>query len=461
MMKKSTCPILFVVALCYCFSIHGQSTFQSSIGEAGIEKGTAIISTPDNGFMLVGETCSNTQRIANAMLVKFDNNGQMTWAKTYGTASDRENFNDIKSTADNGYISVGERYPANPLGRGEVGALLKTDALGNIQWWKEFDHKGNEAEGFSIQICKDQGFVIAGMMKDLVDVSDPFFTLKSERQHIYVMKTDKNGNSQWAGYISGKYSSKALFIQQTLDQGYIITGHVYQSSGDDNNAKICLLKLGKDGNMQWIKVYDNEGKMQETGMAVYQTSDAGFVICGSTLDAGQGESDIFLLKTNSMGDLIWAKTYGGKKMDYAKSMQRVDEGFIITGSTNSYGAGSEDVFLLRVDDKGNVQWFKTYGSAYFEMALCVSTAMDGFVITGFNIVPGTADALFIKTDTNGNAPCSGSSTIIQSSFPLWAIKNEGIKWELEKGVGSLKLANQNSLGAAPANIKQKQQNCSH
>ena len=439
---------LFFMA-CFChFSMQAQNNYQSTLGGSGIDRTNAIIPTADKGFILAGETCNDFGGKGNAFVVKLDQDAKIIWAKGYGSLLDKESLNDIKITPDSGLVSVGERYLSNPAGRGELGILLKSDASGNVQWWKEFDHMGNEAEGFSLQIASDKGFVVAGMMKDLDNLSDPFFTLKTELQHLYVLKTNKDGVSQWAGFISGDYSSKGQFIQQTKDGGYIITGSVYKAK-EGEDTKICLLKLDSKGAMQWVNVYDNEGKKEETGMSVIETADNGFMVCGTTADAGPGAEDIFLLRTNNIGDILWTKTYGGPKIELAKFMQKSPEGgFIITGTTNSFGEGSNDAFLMRADDNGKVLWFKTYGTQFYEMASCVAIAADGFAMTGFNINSGVVDGFCVKTDKNGSNTCANTFTVNTAAFPLKVVTHGIIKWEYSASNTMVKPANANSVGAA-------------
>jgi hypothetical protein len=446
--------LFFAAGFCY-LSVQAQTTFQATVGALGIDKTNAIIPTPDKGFILAGETCNDVGGKGNAFVVKLDQNGKIVWANAYGSLQDKESLNDIKITPDNGLVSVGERYLSNPVGRGELGVLLKTDASGNTIWWKEFDHQGNEAEGFSLQIANDNGFVIAGMMKDLDNLSDPFFTLKAELQHLYVLKTDKDGVSLWSGYISGDYSSKGQFIQQTKDGGYIITGSIYKAK-ESEDTKICLLKLDKTGSMEWFKVYDNNGKKEETGMSVLETADNGFMVCGTTVDAGQGADDIFLFKTNKSGDILWSKTFGGPKIDIAKFMQKLSGGgYVITGTTNSFGMGSNDAFLMKVDDNGQVVWFKTYGSNLFEMASCVAIADDGFAMAGFNINSGVVDGFCVKTDKNGSNICANNVPLKSAPFPLTVAKPVTIKWVYTLSTNMVKSADANAVGAAAPVVTQK------
>jgi hypothetical protein len=451
----TTTFLLVLVFFFYQTSI-GQATFQETLGAPGIDKFNTIISTANEELIIAGESSNHVQGKGNAVIAKLNKTGQLAWVKTFGSLSDKENINDIKATYDNCYVAVGERYLSKPQGKGEVGILVKIDTLGNLKWWKEFDHNRNEAEGFCLQETADKGLVTAGMMKELQDVSDPFFTLKTEVQHLYVLKTDGNGVSQWAGYISGNYSSKGLYIKQTKDKGYIITGHVYKAN-EGEHTQICLLKLDEKGNMQWLKVYDNDGKKEETGMSVMQADDNGYMICGTTFDAGAGEGDVFLLKTNSNGDLSWKKTYGGNKTELSKSFYKLtDGGYAVAGTTSSFGNGSSDAFLMKLKDDGQVDWFKTYGSNFYEMTLGFTTLKDGYALTGYNINSGVVDGVCIRTDKNGDNGCNGSYTIISGEFPLDAVKYTGIKWDMTRNSTMVSHEDSNAAGSEAPQFTLKQ-----
>src|SRR4051812_30986258 len=94
----------------------------------------------------------------------------------------------------------------------------------------------------------------------------------------------------------------------------------------------------------------------DIGLAVEQTFDKGFVVGGYTYSYGAGQQDYYLLKTDSTGDTLWTKTYGGAINDATRSFQQTDDGYIIAGATNSFGSGSYDVYLVKTDFNGNLMW---------------------------------------------------------------------------------------------------------
>jgi hypothetical protein len=154
---------------------------------------------------------------------------------------------------------------------------------------------------------------------------------------------------RFARTYGGTNADGALSVRQTSDGGYIVTGITYSfGAGGD----IFLIKTGANGNIQWAKTYGGGGS--EEASSVRQTSDGGYIVAGRTYYFGAG-GDIFLIKTDANGNVQWAKTYGGTGLDWAFSVQQTsDGGYIVTGITYSFGAGSSDIFLVKTDANGNI-----------------------------------------------------------------------------------------------------------
>jgi hypothetical protein len=152
---------------------------------------------------------------------------------------------------------------------------------------------------------------------------------------------------------------------------------------------------------------------------VQQTSDGGYIVAGYTYSFGAGGYDILLIKTDANGDVEWAKTYGGTSdNDYAYSVQQTsDGGYILAGYTASFGAGDLDIFLIKTDANGNIQWAKTYGGTNEDRAYSVQQTSDaGYIVAGYtsSFGAGGYDIFLIKTDANGNI---GSCSIVQDASP--------------------------------------------
>ena len=204
----------------------------------------------------------------------------------------------------------------------------------------------------------------------------------------------------WTKHYGGPLDDRGFSIQQTLDGGYIISGkyHVVVTNEDVN-----LLKLDSIGNFVWEQFFG--GVNSEGGFSVQQTSDSGYVIAGYTNSTGAGGYDFYLVKTDSLGNSLGARTYGGVGDEYCYSVQQTpDKGYILVGSTTSYGAGSSDVYLVKTSQTGNIQWDTTYGGTEADVGYCVDqTADGGYIVVGSAYSPSNYDDVYlIKTDASGN-----------------------------------------------------------
>ena len=190
--------------------------------------------------------------------------------------------------------------------------------------------------------------------------------------------------------------------KQTSDGGYIITGST--SSFGNGSNDVWLIKTDSQGDSIWTKTF---GGTHQKGKSVQQTTDGGYIICGTREDIPE-IGDVYLIKTDSQGDSIWTKTFGGVENDEGYSVQQTtDGGYIITGETNSFGNGESDVWLVKTDSQGDSLWTKTFGGNEQDGGSSVQQTIDGgYVIIGYTDDPfvngGVEDLFVIKTDGNGN-----------------------------------------------------------
>jgi len=190
-----------------------------------------------------------------------------------------------------------------------------------------------------------------------------------------LVKTDRLGNLLWNKTYGSTVSVQT--VQQTADDGYILIG-----SGT-RGAWLC--KTNGTGDMLWNKTYGREGHYYYA-LSGQQTDDDGFVLAGHMgIDGGAYGSNIFLMKTDVSGNVEWNKTYGGTAGDMAYSVQQTsDHGYILAGETGSFGAGLTDCWLVKTDANGKMEWNKTYGWGWYDTASCVRQTTDGgYVFAGF------------------------------------------------------------------------------
>jgi hypothetical protein len=193
-------------------------------------------------------------------------------------------------------------------------------------------------------------------------------------------------------------------IVQTSDGGYAIAGRSHPSGMGSDYGDAWLIKIDANGNHQWNKTYGGTG--DEIGYSLVQASDGGYAIAGGTDSYGAGSSDVYLVKTDAAGTMLWNKTYGGAKSDYGYSMvQTSDGGYAIAGCTGSYGATWYEFYLIKTNAAGSLQWYKTYGGTGYDFGFSlVQTSDGGYAITGSNSssIGGDSDLCLIKTLADGN-----------------------------------------------------------
>jgi len=204
----------------------------------------------------------------------------------------------------------------------------------------------------------------------------------------------------WTREYGGDSADYGYAVRQTTDGGFIVTG--WTTSFGMGSRDVYLIKSDSLGNNLWTKTYG--GTDWDEGWSVQQTLDGGYVVVGNTYSFGSGSGDIFLLKINANGDTLWSRTYGGVNNDYGHSvLETVDGAYIVAGTTLSFGAGLEDFYLMKVDTLGNPIWTKTYGGPGHDHGYCVQQTHDGgYVLVGMTTSFGDFDVFLVKTDSAGD-----------------------------------------------------------
>lgn len=207
----------------------------------------------------------------------------------------------------------------------------------------------------------------------------------------------------WSKNYGGQSSDPGGAVKATYDGGYVLTGTTY--SYGLGRGDLWLVKTDSNGTQQWDKTFG--GRNFDIGRSVQQARDGGYIIAGSTQSFGVRNSDAWLVKTDKNGTEQWNRTFGGRGTDEATSVQQTDDGgYIFTGFTSSYGIGG-DVWLVRTNSSGHELWNRTFGKDGSDHGWSVIQGADGgFVVAGDidNYVPNNDNAdLSSNTGSNTDA----------------------------------------------------------
>jgi hypothetical protein len=369
------------------FAFNPDSLWIKTYGGIDRDDAVDIRQTYDGGYILAGGTYSCGAGSQDFWIIKTNCIGDTLWAKTFGGSGDDRAYS-VHQTSDSSYIITG--FTTDTSNYRDIW-LIKTDGVGNLCWEKKYDRNFIDW-GLSVQQTYDKGYILAGFTQDQSDTD------------IWLIKTNAVGDTVWTKTYGKNYDDWAGCVQQTSDSGYIVTG--FTEPFADGNRDVWLIKTDSSGDTSWTRKFG--GMQEDWGRVVKQTQDGGYIIGAVTHSFGAGGSDIWLIKTNSSGDSVWSRLYGGIEDEwvYSSICQTLDGGFIVAGGTYSYGMGDADAWLIKTDSLANELWTKTYGGSGFDYASAVIQNVDGgYTLTGgtSSFGMGQSDAWIIKTDSLGNS----------------------------------------------------------
>jgi hypothetical protein len=370
-------------------TLSAQITFERACGGASDDGAYGATQTADRGYVITGWTCPPDTENVDVYLIKTDSLGDTLWTRTYGGPIDDWGYS-VQQTTDGGYVITGLADNVNGVYADVY--VIKTDSLGDTMWTRKYGGSDDD-RGYSVQQTADGGYVVAGAT----------YSFGQGYGNLYVLKLDVNGDTAWTRTYRGEDRAYGTSVQQTVDGGYIVAG----ATLDD----VYLVKTNAGGDTMWTRTYGDAGSCY--GKSVRQTADGGYIIAGSVRSSFQGY-DVYLVKTDSLGDALWTRTFGGDSQDMGRSVwQTTDGGYVITGWTCSYGAGAGDVYLIKTDPNGDTQWSRTYGGADGDFGNAVQQTPDGgYIIAGETDSYGTgrSDVYLVKTDSLGNVAVAEPKT---------------------------------------------------
>jgi hypothetical protein len=370
------------------------------------------------------------------------------WVRTYGgSEGDRAYY--VQQTTEGGYIVVGTTGLFQVSGLTSVW-ILKLDSGGYIEWEKTYSEI-YKSSPLLIQETTDSEYLVAGYIDlpnytylekeeawilklnssgDIIadesygirmNGSPSCFQVTSDGGYIiassgtngakakdfWIVKLSPAWGVEWKWAYGGNASDDVRSIQQTSEGGYILCGSTtsFGAGGHD----FWVLKLSSDGIIEWQRTFG--GSDNDTPCSIQQTGDGGYIVIGNTNSFGAGDTDIWVLKLTPFGDVEWQKTYGGVESDTACSVQQTgDGGYIIVCNTLSFGAGEQDFWIVRLTQTGDIEWQKTFGTSQEETASFIQQSIDGgYIIIGSlsSFGAGSSDFVLIKLRPDGeiDLPC--------------------------------------------------------
>lgn len=361
------------------------------IGKAGWIRTYSRLSESGYGFW-VEKTSDNGFIITGSFLIKTDSLGDTLWTRDFDKMG-----RCVQKTSDGGYVVVGEEYPYL--------WLLKTDMNGDTYWTRKYGER--EAIGYCVRQASKGGYFISGGT-----VPPP----PAGRHVLWILRTDSLGDTLWTRSYqdSGYYIGYSLEL--TSDGGCIATGRA---------KGVPLIKVDSLGTTTWMKTHIlGNPEVVDAGYSIQMTSDDGYIISGIADEGGLFTSGaLFLLKTDSLGDSLWAKIYDPTSVwdAGASCHQTPDGGYIIAGTQDFSIQHTGKIWLLKTDSDGEMLWERTFEGDPDARGDCLALCSDGgYAVTGFMSVNGSPDIVLIKTDSLGFVGVEESSSIPPPP-PLWNV----------------------------------------
>jgi hypothetical protein len=377
-----------------------------TLGGTKNESAQSIKRTSDGGYVILGYTQSMDGDIIDKQnesfdywVLKYDALNSLQWSKTYG-GTGIDVGNDIVQTIDGGYAIIGYSTSSDEDVTANAGAhdywIAKLDATGNMSWQKSFGYLGTD-EGLSIVQTTDNGYLITGVL-DVSASGGAGNTKNANSRHAggdyWAIKLDINGTLQWSKYFGGSFTDIPYDVIQT-NTGYILVGSSDSDDIDITNSNgqydFWVISISNNGDLIWEKSFG--GSEIDEARAIVDAGDGNYLIVGDTrsndgdISENKGGADLWVIKIDPLGNLVWEKTLGGGSFDVGRSIKKLpDGGFLISGSSRSpdgdvmMNQGQNDAWVLKINNTGNLDWEKAIGGTAIDFANDAIQLIDGSVI---------------------------------------------------------------------------------
>jgi hypothetical protein len=386
------------------------SLWVKTYGAVNSDLATCVQQTSEGGYVVCGYTISAGSGDNDVLVMKFDLSGNLLWSKLFGGAGN-DQASCIVQTSDMGYVISGQ---TNSFGASNFDAFtLKLDANGSRQWAKMYKWSNTEYAASIVQ-TSDGGYILTGY-------SDSF---GSGAYDVFSLKIDASGSIMWVRCYGGPNNDYGNSIKETTDAGYIVAGYTY-SYGTAGDA--CVMKLYGDGVLNWSRTYGG-GDLDAANEI--QLSSNGYIVCGSSRSYTASE-DALVFNIDNSGNTYWARSFGGSALDVDKAnsvKQTPEGGFVLAGSTKRMGSSTSDLFVIKLYGDGVFNWEKIFGGVNDDYASFIGKKSNGgFIISGNtqSFGAGSNDIYLISIDPDGSTCLASLTDNLNGGDPMVSAVNAG------------------------------------
>jgi len=370
----------------------GEVAWVKTFGGSGDDTAREVIVTVDGGYAILGfsnstdgDLTGKTTNVNDYWLLRLNAEGEVLWSKTYGGSGD-DRGQSIIQTPDGGFAITGYAMSSDGDASNNEGFhdnwVLRLDSKGNILWERSFGFSGHD-HSYDILQTVDGGFFFVGFLDITAARSDGFeektgTLTRHGVGEFWGTKIDAQGNLQWRRYFGGTNNDRAHAVVRAWDGGYIMAGFSESDDFDISDTRgsydFWVVKVSEGGDKLWERSYGGSGI--DIAYDIALTEDGAYVITGHTISSDKevtnplGESDIWMIKIDKDGELLWDRTYGGTGFDLGQSVYPAKRGgYILSGNTKSVNGhvsesfGENDIWVLRTDDAGDMIWQHSFGGS--------------------------------------------------------------------------------------------------
>jgi hypothetical protein len=377
-----------LILILFSGNAFAQTTWEKLFGNKSSDVFRSVVEVPTGGYLLAGYTADSTANDSDAYAVRIDFNGDKLWTRIInGSNSRKDLFYKVINTFDGGFAFCG--YSTNNGAGNDDVFILKMDSVGTTEWIRYWGGTGKDRAQDIIQ-TPDSGFAITGY-----STSPP-----AAYYDAFLLRLNNLGDTLWSKFYGGGGFEDANTLVMLPDSGFVLGG---QATNGSNGLDMYLVRTTVNGDTLWTRKFGtiNTDNIEN----LVRIADGSFVMTGGTDGPGFGGNDGVLVKTDSGGAVIWSKIYGGNSQDdFHQVYETTDNGFILSGTSRSSGALEPNMWLVKTNSSGDSAWSATYGGDNHDHGYgAVQTSDGGYIFVGYSSSFGfdAEQAYVIKTNHLG------------------------------------------------------------